>query len=130
MSSQYREKSEQKFRAGFEAMQEVCAQHFPDLDFSIFSLIRREDGAAPMVMIDTPEGDEASVDPSHADEPSLEEGGDAHETGNVQRTPAGAKGVSSEAALSQERIHSGTAALNYLLSVQKPYGDRTGLGYH
>ena len=25
MSSQYREKSEQKFRAGFEAMQEVCA---------------------------------------------------------------------------------------------------------
>ena len=30
----------------------------------------------------------------------------------------------------EERIHSGTAALNYLLSVQKPYGDRTGLGYH
>ena len=111
-------------------MQEVCAQQFPDLDFSVFSLIRRDDGAAPTIVIDVPEGDEASVDPSRADEPSLEEGGDAHEAGNVQRAPAGAEGVSSEAALAQERIHSGTAALNYLLFVQKPNGDRTGLGYH
>ena len=37
--------------------------------FSIFSLVRREDGAAPMVVIDIPEGDEASEDPSHANEP-------------------------------------------------------------
>ena len=83
MSSQYREKSEQKFRAGFVAMQEVCAQHFPDLDFSIFSLIRREEGSAPMIIIDIPEGDETSENPPQADKPSLGEVGDAQETGKV-----------------------------------------------
>ena len=111
-------------------MQEVCAQHFPDLDFSIFSLIRREAGAPPMVVINIPEEDEASENPSCADEPSLEEGGDVQETENVQGASAGDGGTGSEAALAQEGVHSGTVALNYLLSVQKPYGDRTGLGYH
>ena len=81
-------------------------------------------GSAPTIVIDVPEEDETSENPPQADEPSLGEAGD------VQKTPAGVEGVSSEPALTQEGIHSGTAALNYLLSVQKPFGDRTGLGYH
>ena len=102
----------------------------PDLDFSIFSLIRREAGAPPMVVIDIPEEDETSEDPSRVDEASLEERGNVQETGNVQEAFVGGEGTGSEVALAQERVHSGTVALNYLLSVQKPYGDRTGLGYH
>ena len=47
MSSQYRAKSEEKFRARFEALQKVCAQHYPDINFSIFSITRRE-GEVPL----------------------------------------------------------------------------------
>ena len=111
-------------------MQEVCAQHFPDLDFSIFSLVRREDGVPPMVVIDIPEEDKASENPSRVDEASLEGRGDVQEAGNVQEAPVGGEETGSETAHAQEGLHSGTVALNYLLSVQKPYGDRTGLGYH
>ena len=60
----------------------------------------------------------------------MEGRGDVQETGNVQEASVGGGETGSEAALAQEGVHSGTVALNYLLSIQKPYGDRTGLGYH
>ena len=124
MSSQYWAKSEEKFRDGFEAMQEVCAQHFPDIDFSIFTLIRHEEGAPPMVVIDIPEESEALDNPPHVDEASLEG------RGYVQEASTGGGETGYEAARAQEGVHSGTVALNYLLSIQKPYGDRTGVWYH
>ena len=124
MSSQYSAKSEEKFRAGFEALQEVCAQHYPDIDFSIFSLIRREGEVPPMVVVDLPEEGETSDNPLHVDEASLEGREDVHEAS----TGAGKTG--SETARPKEGVHSGTVSLNYLLSIQKPYGDSTGIGYH
>ena len=110
-------------------MQEVCSHHFPDIDFSIFFLVRREDGVPPMVVIDIPE-EEASENPPHVDEASLEGSGNVQETGDVQEASTGGGETGSEAARPQEGVHSGTVALNYLLSIQKPYGDRTGIGYH
>ena len=124
MSFQYRAKSEEKFRTGFEAFQEVCAQHYPDVDFSIFTLIRREGEVPPTIVVDIHEEGETYYNPLHVDEASLEGRED------VQDASTSAGETVYEAVRPQEGVHSGIVALNYLLSVQKPYSDRTGIGYH
>ena len=79
MSSQYRAKSEEKFRARFEALKEVCDQHYPYIDFSIFSITRRKGEVPPMVIIDLLEDGETSDNPLHVDEASLEGREDVHD---------------------------------------------------